>query len=78
MTGFPNAVKEAGENHSPALIANYTYELVKLFNSFYQSVTILKEDDATLRNMRLNLSSNVAKVIDLSLQLLGINAPERM
>lgn len=78
LTGFPNAVKEAGENHSPALIANYTYELVKLFNSFYQSVTILKEDDATLRNMRLNLSSNVAKVIDLSLQLLGINAPERM
>ena len=75
---FPEVIREAGEGHSPALLANYAFELVKLYNSFYQSVTVLKEEDATLRNMRLVLSSNVAKVIDLSLGLLGIKAPERM
>jgi arginyl-tRNA synthetase len=78
LTLFPSILREAGENHSPALIANYTYELVKLYNSFYQSVPILKEEDATLRNMRLVLSRNVAKVIGLAMQLLGIKAPERM
>ena len=78
LNGFPEVIREAGEGHSPALLANYAFELVKLYNSFYQSVTVLKEEDATLRNMRLVLSSNVAKVIDLSLGLLGIKAPERM
>ncbi len=78
LNDFPNVISEAGENHSPALLANYSFELVKLYNSFYQSVTVLKEEDVALRNMRLVLSQNVAKVINLSLGLLGINAPERM
>lgn len=75
---FEQVIIEAGANHSPALIANYTYELVKQFNHFYQSVTILKEDNHELRAMRLLLSANVAKVIESAMSLLGIRVPERM
>lgn len=78
LVEFENIVIEAGTNHSPALIANYTYELVKQYNHFYQSVTILKEENAELRAMRLLLSENVAKVIALSMHLLGVQVPERM
>ena len=69
---------DAGANRSPALIANYTYELVKQYNHFYQSVTILKEESEQLRAMRLLLSENVAKVIALAMGLLGVHVPERM
>ncbi|MFT5779721.1 MAG: arginyl-tRNA synthetase [Crocinitomicaceae bacterium] len=78
LNNFPATVADAGINHSPALITNYAYELVKLYNSFYQSVSVLNEEDPKLRNMRLMLSRNVAKVIDLSMRLLGISVPERM
>ena len=78
LVEFKNVVREAGTNHSTALIANYTYELVKQYNHFYQSVTILKEENAELRAMRLLLSENVAKVIALSMRLLGVQVPERM
>ncbi|MFK7784857.1 MAG: arginine--tRNA ligase [Crocinitomicaceae bacterium] len=78
LVEFKNVVREAGANHSPALLANYTYELVKQYNHFYQSVTILKEENAQLRSMRLLLSENVAKVIASAMQLLGVNVPERM
>ena len=78
LVEFESVVKEAGANHSPALIANYTYELVKQYNHFYQSVTILKEENKDLRSMRLLLSENVAKVVSLSMGLLGVNVPERM
>ncbi len=78
MYDFEQVVIEAGVNHSPALIANYTYELVKQFNHFYQSVTILKEENRELRAMRLLLSANVAKVIQSAMSLLGIRVPERM
>ncbi|MDG1331932.1 MAG: arginine--tRNA ligase [Crocinitomicaceae bacterium] len=78
LVEFEQVVKDAGSNHSPALIANYTYELVKQYNHFYQSVTILKEENTQLRAMRLLLSENVAKVVSMSMGLLGVNVPERM
>ncbi len=78
LVEFENVLIDAGSNHSPALIANYTYELVKQYNHFYQSITILKEENEQLRAMRLLLSENVAKVIALSMRLLGVHVPERM
>ncbi len=78
LSMFPNLIEEAGNNHSPALIANYTYELVKLYNHFYQAVTILKEENEELKNMRLILSRNVAKTIFQGMRLLGVNVPEKM
>jgi arginyl-tRNA synthetase len=78
LVEFPNIVDEASKNYSPALIANYSFELVKLYNTFYQSIPILIEEDEDLKNMRLVLSENVAKVLKLAMQLLGIDVPERM
>lgn len=78
MVAFPEVIAEAGSTHSPALIANYTYELVKMYNHFYQSVPILKEDAIELQNMRLVLSENVAKILHQGMRLLGIDVPERM
>ena len=78
LAEFNSVVSEAGKNYSPALIANYTYELVKLYNHFYQAVPILIEEDEDLKNMRLILSKNVAKVIDLAMRLIGVKVPERM
>ncbi len=76
---FPQVVKEAGENYSPAEIANYTYELVKLYNHFYQSIPpIMKEENEDLKKLRVRLSYNVAKVIRNSMILLGIRVPNRM
>jgi arginyl-tRNA synthetase len=78
LVEFSSVVLEAGKNYSPALIANYTYELVKLYNHFYQAVPILIEKDEDLKNMRLILSKNVAKVIYLGMRLIGVKVPERM
>ncbi len=78
LSMFPNLIEEAGKNHSPALIANYSYELVKLYNHFYQAVTILKEENEELKNMRLVLSRNVAKTIAQGMRLVGVNVPEKM
>lgn len=78
LVEFPNVVNDAAKNYSPALIANYSFELVKLYNHFYQAVPILIEEDEDLKNMRLVLSDNVAKVIHLAMEMLGINVPERM
>ncbi len=75
---YPETVQLAAENHSPALIANYTYELVKEFNSFYQNVTILGTEDETEKNFRVQLSKAVGDVIKSSFALLGIQVPERM
>lgn len=75
---FPSIVKEAGENYSPALVANYVYELAKEFNQFYQEIPVLKEEDAAKVAFRVMLSSFVGSVIKTSLSLLGIDAPERM
>lgn len=78
MDQFPSVITEAGKSYSPALIANYSYELVKLYNGFYQSIQILTEEDVNLRNFRLHLSQNVAKIIRTSMSLLGIDVPNRM
>ena len=78
LTQFPISIKAAADNYSPALIANYTFELVKLFNSYYQSITILKVNDNTIKNFRLTLSFKVGEVIKNSMKLLGINVPEKM
>ncbi len=78
LIDYPQTIKEAGENYSPALIANYTYDLVKIYNSFYQSVSIFREENTDKVNLRLQLSKQVAKVIKSSMKLLGIEVPERM
>ena len=78
LTQFPIAVKSAADNYSPALIANYAFELVKTFNSYYQSTTILKIHDLEIKNFRLTLSNKVGEVIKSSMKLLGVEVPEKM
>ena len=78
ITLFPEVVKEAGDNYSPAIIANYCYELVKEFNQFYHDCSILSEPDEDIRNFRLVLSATVAKIVNNGMHLLGIEMPERM
>jgi len=78
LTLYPQIIKDAGKEYSPALIANYTYELVKLFNSFYQSVSILREEDKDKLNLRIQLSKSIGNVINSSMNLLGIQVPEKM
>ncbi|MEE9363264.1 MAG: arginine--tRNA ligase [Cellulophaga sp.] len=75
---FPEIIQLAAENYSPALIANYTYDLVKCFNSFYQNVSILGESNEENKVFRVQLSQKVAEVIQSSFKLLGIEVPERM
>lgn len=75
---FPEVIKNAAKNHSPALIANYTYDLVKGYNSFYQSVPILGSDHEQEKIFRIRLSAKVAEVIKSAFRLLGIQVPERM
>lgn len=75
---FPETVQLAAENYSPALIANYTYDLVKEFNSFYQQVSILGEPDEQKKRFRVLLSQKVGEVIKSAFLLLGIDVPERM
>lgn len=78
LADYPAIVKEAGDSFSPAVIANYAYDLVKEYNQFYHDFSILREENSELRNFRLLLSENVAKMIKNSMYLLGINVPERM
>lgn len=75
---FPEVIQNAAHQHSPALVANYTYELVKEYNSFYQSVSILGEADKTKKVFRVQISKKVADTIQSSFRLLGIDVPERM
>jgi arginyl-tRNA synthetase len=75
---FPQVIQDAANNHSPALVANYTYELVKEYNSFYQTVSILGEENDNKKIFRVQLSNKVAETIKLAFQLLGIEVPERM
>ena len=78
LGNYPEIVKEAGNEFSPAVIANYAYELVKEYNQFYHDYTILGETDAATKQLRITLSANVAKVIKSAMSLLGIEVPERM
>ena len=75
---FPEIIQNAAQNHSPALVANYTYDLVKDYNSFYQSVYILGETDLEKKTFRVQLSQKVAETIAAGFQLLGIEVPDRM
>jgi arginyl-tRNA synthetase len=75
---FPDVIQNAAQNHSPALLANFTYELVREYNSFYQAVPILGEENLTKKVFRVQLSKKVADTIAASFGLLGINVPERM
>ena len=75
---FASVVQQAADTYSPALIANYVYELVKEFNSFYQNVSILGEEDPIKRALRIHLSRKVGEVIATGFDLLGIEVPERM
>ncbi|MFH8143256.1 MAG: arginine--tRNA ligase [Muribaculaceae bacterium] len=78
LSDFPATVEEAGRSYSPALIANYTYELVKQYNQFYHDYSILKEEDPATRSLRLALCKSVARTVKQAMSLLGINVPERM
>lgn len=78
LASYPTIVREAGDQFSPAVIANFTYELVKEYNQFYHDYSILREENLDLRGLRLVLSATVADVIKNSMALLGIDVPERM
>ena len=78
LTSYPSIVEQAGKDFSPALIANYVYDLVKEYNQFYQTSPILKEENAETMNMRLMLSACTIKVIESGMSLLGIEMPEKM
>ena len=78
LADYPAAVRQAGDDFSPAVIANYAYALACDFNSFYHDCSILNEPDVAVRNLRLMLSAAVAKVIRSAMYLLGIEVPERM
>lgn len=75
---FPEVIQNAAHHHSPALVANYTYDLVKEYNSFYQSVSILGEENQEKKIFRVQLSKKVSETIKLAFKLLGIEVPERM
>ncbi len=78
LADFPSVVAESGRNFSPALIANYVYELVKEYNQFYHDCNILRETDEAVRSLRLTLSEATARVVRTATSLLGISVPERM
>lgn len=78
IENYPEVIQQAAANYSPALIANYTYDLVKEFNSFYQNVSILGEENQDKKVIRVQLSKKVSDIIKSAFTLLGINVPERM
>ena len=78
ISRFPSIIEESAKSYTPSGITSYCYELVKLYNQFYQNVKILPESDENLRSNRLILSSSVSLIIEKSLQLLGIHSPKRM
>ena len=78
VADFAAVVKQAGEDYSPSIIANYTYDLVKEYNQFYHDYSILREENEAVKIFRIALSANVAKVVRLGMGLLGIEVPSRM
>jgi arginyl-tRNA synthetase len=78
LSAFAGTVEDAGNNYSPAIISNYSYELAKEYNQFYHDYPILKEENEGLRSFRLELSRNSAKILYSAMHLLGIEMPERM
>ncbi|MDE5683322.1 MAG: arginine--tRNA ligase [Muribaculaceae bacterium] len=78
LSDFPAVVQEAGRSYSPALIANYCYDLVKEYNQFYHDCSILRENDPAVQSLRLAISDATARTVKAGMGLLGINVPERM
>ena len=78
VADFAAVVKQAGEDYSPSIIANYTYDLVKEYHQFYHDYSILREENEAVKVFRIALSANVAKVVRLGMNLLGIEVPSRM
>ena len=78
VADFAAVVKQAGDDYSPSIIANYTYDLVKEYNQFYHDFSILREENEAVKVFRIALSANVAKVVRLGMGLLGIEVPDRM
>ena len=78
LADFPQVVAQAGTEHSPALVANYAFELAKEFNQYYQDIPILKEEDVAVKQQRLALLEQVGKTLKTAMELLGIELPERM
>ena len=78
VADFAAVVKQAGEDYSPSIIANYTYDLVKEYNQFYHDYSILREENEAVKVFRIALSANVAKIVRLGMNLLGIEVPSRM
>ena len=78
IADYAVTVREAGKEYSPAFIANYIYDLVKEYNQFYHDFSILREENAEIKQFRLVLSANVAKIVKSGMSLLGIEVPERM
>ena len=78
LNQYPEIIKLAGDEYSPAVIANYTYELAKEYNTFYHECPILVEEDEKVKSLRLAISALTAQVISASMKLLGVSVPERM
>lgn len=78
ISSLPSVIKEAGDNFSPALIANYAYDLAKEYNQYYHDYPVMKEENEAIRNLRLHLASEVARTLNTALSLLGMEMPERM
>ena len=75
---FPSVIQEAATNYSPAVIANYTYDLVKEYNSYYQNITILGEENEEIKMFRVSLSSKISEVVKNAMKLLGVEVPNQM
>jgi arginyl-tRNA synthetase len=78
LSQYPEVVIQAGDEYSPAVVANYTYELAKEYNTFYHECPILIEEDANVKELRLAISAMTADVISSAMKLLGVHVPERM
>jgi len=78
LTEFPNMIQESATNYSPALVANYVYDLVKEYNTYYQNTAVLTAESEELINFRLGLSVKVGEVIQTAMRLLGADVPDRM
>jgi arginyl-tRNA synthetase len=78
ILNFPAIVQEAASEQAPSVIANYTYELVKTYNGFYQQLAILNDEDLAAVHFRIDLSRKTAAVIAKGMKLLGIKVPEQM
>ena len=78
LSGYPDKIREAGAAHSPALVANFAYDLAKEFNQYYHDTQILREADAAVRDQRLLLISVIARTLRHAMNILGIDLPERM